>query len=107
MDGGSSSVPSTVWERNRSYNVGDIVESPQNSFNFFKCRVAANSINRKPGIDNNWEEHWERTPGIETDKPSMAFSNTNVDGGVFTYSNAAKSSRFTVAREFHTWIKKR
>jgi len=98
MDGGSSSVASTVWQTNQSYAVGDVVESPANSFNFFKCRVAHQNINRKPGIDNNWEEYWDRTPGIETEPPSMAFTNTNVDGGVFSYSNASKSSRFTVAR---------
>jgi len=98
MDGGSSSVSYQVWSQNKNYSVGTVVESPQNSFNFFKCRVAASSINKKPGIDNNWQEHWERTPGIETEPPSMAFSNTNVDGGVFTYSNASKASRFTVAR---------
>lgn len=97
MDGGSNSVNSELWSQSKTYAVGDIVEYPDRSFTFFKNRKAGTN-SKKPGIDKGWQEFWERTPGIETDSPSMNFTNTNVDGGVFSYSNASKASRFTVAR---------
>ena len=97
LDGGSNTVDFSSWESGRTYNLGDIVEFPDSTFNFFKkTRAEGNRI--RPGVDNNWEYYWQKVSGVQVEDPAIVFTNTNVEGGTFSYFTSSKSSRYTVAR---------
>lgn len=96
LDGGNNAVAFTSYMPGTSYAIGKIVEFPASTFNFFKKIKTGGS--KTPGVDNNWEEFWQKVPGIQIDDPSINFSNSNVEGGTFAYFTSSKTTRYTVAR---------
>ena len=97
LDGGSNTVSYVSFSGGASYSIGDVVEFPASTFNFFK-KTATGGTGIRPGVDNNWQKYWNKVPGVQVDEPSINFSNTNVEGGAFSYYTSSKSTRYTVAR---------
>jgi len=97
MDGGGNTITYDDFSNSANYVIGTKVEFPRSTFNIYE-KIANGGVGIRPGVDQDWKKYWNKIPGIEVDEPAINFTNTNVEGGVFSYFTSSKSTRYTVAR---------
>jgi hypothetical protein len=97
MDGGGNTITYDDFSNSANYVIGTKVEFPRSTFNIYE-KIANGGRGIRPGVDQDWKKYWNKIPGIEIDEPAINFSNTNVEGGTFSYFTSSKASRYTVAR---------